>query len=276
MLNLSTNLKNAVIDGKVCRYARLDLTNGTTVALTSHDSALIVGGVVYQPVPDLEPTSMLQSNDGTIDNQRVFSSWFGNYVNITSLFGGDYDSAGIEVGWIAWDINPLERIVLFSGVVGDITWTDQGMSMEAISELKKLEKNIARTYTANDPYSFGDPEWGLAEGPYTFTGTVNTVLTPRYKFTMTGDAASQPDQYFSYGKITWTTGLNAGRESEVRIHLSSNNSLELYVPTGYNISNGDQFTALAGYDGSFDQAKTKFNNAVNFGGFPHIKPPKTE
>lgn len=276
MLNISAALKAEITDGKVARFAKVTLSDATVIALTSYHLPLTADGDTYQPIPDLAPSSMLQTSDGLVDNQKVFVNWFGNHFNINDLFAGKYDDAELEIGWIGWDMVTPERVILFSGTFGEITWDDTGLTAEGLSDIKALDNKIGRTYTAADPFSFGDAHWGLAAGPYTFTGSVDYILSQRYKFKIAGDAATQADKYFTYGQLTWTSGNNSGLKSEVKIHEVNANpnigkSIELYVPTPYGITVGDTFSVVAGYDGSFEQAKTKFNNGVNFGGFPHIK-----
>lgn len=281
MLSVSGQLKTELTLGRVARFCRIELTDGTVIALTSHENSLTADGDTYVSIPDLAPSSMLQSADGTVDNQKVFTNWLSGSLEIEEVFAGKYDDADLEIGWIGWNMTTPERLILFSGKMGEITWDDTGMTSEGLSDVKVLEKNIGRTYTANDPFSFGDSHWGLSAGSFTDTGSVDVILTQRYKFKILGDAATQPDGYFSYGQLTWTSGNNNGLQSEVKIHevngdANIGKSFELYIPTPYTIQVGDTFSVVAGYDGSFDQCKNKFNNVVNFGGFPHIRPISTE
>jgi uncharacterized phage protein (TIGR02218 family) len=192
------------------------------------------------------------------------------------LNAGVYDDAELQVGWAGWALNPIERMVIFSGTVGEITFNDEGLTMEALDEMKLLEDNFGRTYTVTDPYTFGDPQFGLDENDYLDTGSVNFVLSNRLKFKADGNMTSQASGWFTFGKLTFTSGLNTGYSGEVKIHDKDPNplidtSIEFFIPTPYPFSAGDTFEIIAGYDGSLEQSRDKFNNVANFGGFPFIQ-----
>jgi uncharacterized phage protein (TIGR02218 family) len=72
--------------------------------------------------------------------------------------------------------------------------------------------------------------------------------------------------------LTWTTGSNTGRREEVKAHVKSASevTIELWRQAAFPIAAGDTFNIHAGCDKQFATCKAKFNNAVNFRGFPHI------
>ena len=77
---------------------------------------------------------------------------------------------------------------------------------------------------------------------------------------------------FERGRLVWTAGANAGRAIEVRAHRLSGGTatLELWQPMVAAIEAGDTFTVTAGCDKLFATCRQKFDNAVNFRGFPHM------
>jgi uncharacterized phage protein (TIGR02218 family) len=76
--------------------------------------------------------------------------------------------------------------------------------------------------------------------------------------------------WFERGRLAWTSGANEGRAVEVRAHRVSDATatFELWQPMHAAIAVGDTFTVTAGCDKRFATCVQKFDNAVNFRGFP--------
>jgi uncharacterized phage protein (TIGR02218 family) len=78
--------------------------------------------------------------------------------------------------------------------------------------------------------------------------------------------------WFSRGLLAFTAGANVGFKVEVKLHTADTSGpyLDLWQPAPNPIAVGDTFTVTAGCDKLIDTCDLRFNNAVNFRGFPHI------
>lgn len=74
--------------------------------------------------------------------------------------------------------------------------------------------------------------------------------------------------YFTYGKITFTSGLNNNLSMEVSAYVPG--VITLAMPMPYLVDVGDTYSMYAGCNKSFAACKDKFNNVVNFRGEPHL------
>jgi uncharacterized phage protein (TIGR02218 family) len=92
-----------------------------------------------------------------------------------------------------------------------------------------------------------------------------------FDFTAT-DLDSFATGIFSRGKLTWTSGANAGLAVEVKANSAAGSvaRISLFLPAPEPIEVGDTFSITAGCDKSFDTCRNRFDNVLNFGGFPHI------
>ena len=72
--------------------------------------------------------------------------------------------------------------------------------------------------------------------------------------------------------MTWTSGANAGRKAEAKLHSKRDGAvtLELWQAMSEEVEVGDAFTITAGCDKHFKTCKAKFDNSANFRGFPHV------
>lgn len=74
--------------------------------------------------------------------------------------------------------------------------------------------------------------------------------------------------YFDHGKITFTSGANAGLSMEVKAYAPG--VITLMLPMPFEIAVGDAYTITAGCNQSFENCKQRFNNVVNYRGFPNL------
>ena len=78
--------------------------------------------------------------------------------------------------------------------------------------------------------------------------------------------------WFASGILTWTSGANVGRITEVPAHdlAGSIATLTLLEAPVRPIAAGDSFTARAACDKRMATCGAKFANVANFRGFPNI------
>jgi uncharacterized phage protein (TIGR02218 family) len=112
----------------------------------------------------------------------------------------------------------------------------------------------------------GDDRCAVDLGPFTETAAVTTATSDRI-FTASALAAFAAN-WFAGGKVTWTSGLNDGLNMEVK--TSSAGVIELVLPMPFAVALTDSFSVYAGCDKTLATCLSKFNNVVNFRGFPHL------
>ncbi|MGZ3325693.1 MAG: baseplate hub domain-containing protein [Xanthobacteraceae bacterium] len=74
--------------------------------------------------------------------------------------------------------------------------------------------------------------------------------------------------YFDHGKITFTSGENAGLSMEVKAYAPG--VISLMLPMPYEIAVGDAYTMISGCNQAFETCKNRYNNVINFRGFPNL------
>ena len=275
MKTISATLKQGILDGTVATFIKITRKDGVIKGFTDHDVELTFNGVKYIPTPGMQKITMNLRNNAEISNQEFNSSWNVD-LDEADLANGVYDDADIEVFLADW--KGTETVLVFKGNLGLITWTDEGFIADVQSSMKKLQKNIGFTYTQKCRhvlFSQSDPTLmgacTLNKASYTFAGQVNSTKTPtKIEFDI---SVGQANDYFTNGTIKFITGLNAGLEFTVKKYtVATYATVTLFLPTPYEVNVGDQFEITAGCNKTFDECKNKFNNVINFGGFPHIKP----
>jgi len=273
--NISTDLKNEIINGKRAVLVKITRKDGQIYGYTDHDLPLTVDSQLYVPAPGIKRTSLTTTTDDRVSNQEFASAWVD--APEEDLLAGLFDDAVVETMLCSWDHPEYGTFTVDKGSLGVIQWTADGFRGDVQSHMRQLTRNIAFTYTASCRHqlfsTFGPHKLGactINKASYTFPGAVSVVSTDKLIFEVSG--LTQADGFCSAGTITWSTGANVGVVSPVKKHtVGAVTTIELFLPTPYSIEVGDNFDITAGCDKTFATCKNKFNNVVNFGGFPHIQ-----
>lgn len=118
----------------------------------------------------------------------------------------------------------------------------------------------------------GDARCGIdLENPiYKGTGVVTDLL--RDRAFMASGLSEFDAGWFTSGTLTWTSGANGGRVTEVLSYglADAIATLTLLEAPVLQIAEGDSFIARAGCDKRIATCSAKFANAANFRGFPNI------
>jgi uncharacterized phage protein (TIGR02218 family) len=262
-----------IMNGTICNCIKISLVDGAVHGYTDYDTAITVSGVTYNPAPGLQKVKMSMTANAEVSNQELASGW-GLDVNEDDLRGGKFDSATIEVSWASWKNPSYGNLVVFTGQLGEVTWTEEGFKADIVSFMKNLAKNIGNVFTANCRHTLFSQggagfvgKCGVSNSSFASTGSVGAITIPKWKFAI---STSKADGYYDNGQITFTSGYNNGLSAVIKSHVGG--VLELYLPTAFVIAPGDTYTIYAGCDKTLATCKSKFNNVLNYGGFPHIKP----
>ncbi|SIS92134.1 DUF2163 domain-containing protein [Phaeovulum vinaykumarii] len=250
---------------------RITRADGVSFGFTDHDRSLSFDGTDFEPESGLTASEVRSGSDLSVDAQDAQGVLTSDRITETDILDGHWDNATVEVWRVNWSA-PAQRALLRRGAIGQIRRGRLAFIAEVRSLAHVLGQTVGRTFQANCDAALGDTRCGInAEAPiYTGTGTVVALRRDR-AFTMEGLQAYAAG-WFSYGRIQWTSGANAGRQAEVLSHvlLDGVAVLTLLEAPVRAISEGEAFTIRAGCDKSFATCRAKFANVANFRGFPHI------
>ena len=280
MHNIDPTLKQAIIDGYRAVLVRIVRADNTAFGYTDHDMPIdgyLFGdpyNTVFKPAPGLKRINLTATTDDRVSNQEFASGWVD--APEEDLLAGLFDNAEVETMICSWKNPEYGSFTVDKGKLGVIQWTADGFRGDVQSHMRNLTRNINFTYTAGCRHKlfsqFSNNTIGactLNQSSYKFAGSVGGVDIVNLKFT---SSLAKADGYFTSGTISWSTGDNLGVQSPIKYYTTSGTpTFELMLPTPYPIQVGDNFEASAGCDKTFATCKSKFNNVINFGGFPHMQ-----
>jgi uncharacterized phage protein (TIGR02218 family) len=267
-------LLQASLDGgatTLCRCWLLIRRDGERLAFTDHDEDVAFGGDVYAASTGLTAAALEQGAGLAVDNGQAAGALQSAGLTEADIAAGLYDGARVEQWLVDWTA-PAQRLRLFSGSLGEITRTGAAFQVELRGLTEELNRPVGRAYLRDCDASFGDQRCGVDAGApaYSATAIVSSASGVR-QFTSAGLSGYAPG-WFERGRIEWLAGENAGAITAVKSDrlAAGGRQIELWEEAARAIRPGDSFRIVAGCDKLATTCQTKFNNFINFRGFPHI------
>jgi uncharacterized phage protein (TIGR02218 family) len=290
------------------------MVDGSHLYLTSANISIDYGGNLYLATGPFMERSKLRQSRGTSVDSLVLTCYSSQAISISEISSGGvyvipaYEAPGafeggdISVplfgGWglqeallqgaldgayltmsrlifASWSKpTQFSPVILFYGRVADISSVGYSkIQITVKSFLELLDMYYPwQLYQAACSWALYDANCQVNPNNYALSGTVaasagNTALTFITNL-------SQPDGWFTLGRIQMTSGACAPQFRSIKIYQGG--AITLMVPfIGGPPAPGDSFTAWAGCDRQMGTCATKFNNLINFGGQPFIPAPST-
>ncbi len=201
------------------------------VGATSHTRDLVLtghSGITFKSsqgiVPSAADTEMGLGSAG-LEVDSVFSV---DVLTEETVAAGDWDGAYFEVFLVNYSTFEMGELVMFAGTIGEVKTYGERFRAEGRPLTSKATQQIGAIYTekcsarrlgdvrCKTPITIGAV--AADGGLVTTTGTVtaggsNTQFTDLSRGEVTG--------YYTYGTVTFTSGVLAGRSSEIIQHIGT-------------------------------------------------------
>lgn len=242
--------------------------DGGVLGFTDHDRDLTVEGVRCVAATALEAKDMTSELGLAPGGGEVLGALQAAAITEADIAGGAYDGAEIRI--LLCDCEaPYDTVLLDVATIGEIKRDESAFVAELRGPAHRLGEELGRLYQQRCDADFGDRRCGidLARSDLSASGTVDSVVVQgRYRVsTLSGFAPNA----FTNGTLVFERW--PGRRFGVRVHaaIGSATLIDLWLaPDG--VKTGDRFTITAGCDKSFETCAARYNNALNFRGFPHM------
>ena len=268
-VNLAAHLARAVTTA--CHGWRLTRRDGTILGFTDHDRALTFAGCLFQPESGFSASEARDTLGLAVDTVDIEGALSSDRIRDEDVSAGLYDGATVETFLVNWR-SPGDFALIRTATIGKITRSDDRFVAELESLVHALDQPSGRTVSRGCDAEVGDARCGFALGQpgFTASGTVSAREMPS-TLVVTG-LGSFAQGWFTQGLLTWTSGDGAGRTARVEEHRRDATGVRLMLRPDGPLAGGvgDTFAVTAGCDKSFATCKTKFANALNFRGFPHL------
>lgn len=245
------------------------------LSFTDHIEDVFYNSITYYSSNAVGISSIATKGDYSVDNMDLIGFLKDTGITDEDILAEVYDNAYVEILMIDYTDLTKGHLTLKTGHLGNITKGKETFIAETRGLTQKLNQNFISVYSPTCRARLGDGKCKVDMGgsvtideveyDLVSTGIVQNVSDDRIIYDST---RTEPNSFFNFGYITFTSGKNAGKKMEIRTYQDK--AILLFLPMKKSIQIGDTYSIHVGCDKYFNTCIGKFNNAVNFRGEPHI------
>ena len=262
------------LQGKLTSVARcwaVTRRDGQVFGFTDHDRALSFDGVSFRADSGMTARVLEQVTGLAVDNTEAIGALSDISVTEADINAGRFDGADVQAWLVNWqDVSQREQV--FAGTIGEIKRADGAFYAELRGLSEALNRPVGSVFQGGCQAVLGDAKCrhDLDAPGYSTELPVEMVEAGRV-FSFAGIAGFD-DRWFERGRLRVLSGAAEGLMAVVKNDRLDGDVrvIELWEELRAPISQGDMVRLEAGCDKRRETCRLKFNNLLNFRGFPHI------
>ena len=263
--SLQTHIEGGVTSLASCWH--IIRTDGQEFFFTDHDQDLKVSGDLYLASDGYNRSALKNSASLDTDEMELGGVLDNAHLSEEELQAGLYDYAEVRFFLVNWQDVDAGIIPLRKGWIGEVSWSDGLYSAELRGLSNALQRQIGAVYTPECTADLGD---GRCKIDLTALSEADVIASVVSSQAVTLSSFAGADGALNGGILQVTSGLNAGRKSEIQDWVLQDKNLTLFLPLPFDLEVGDSVIVSPGCDKSFSACRDRYANQVNFRGFPHI------
>lgn len=253
----------------VCRAWSLTRKDGGALGFTDHDRAFSFEGVEFRASTGLTARAMEHSTGLAVDNSEAIGAISDDAIREEDVRAGLYDGAVLRSWLVNWaDVS--QRSLVFKGTLGEIERQGKAFRAELRGLGEALNQPQGRVYQRPCTAVLGDAQCGVT--------TVGPGLSVEAELASVAGGtelafASQPGfaaGWFTRGRLTVLSGAAAGQIGVIKRDRDVSGQRLVDVWEALGAGPGDMVRLEPGCDKTVETCRVKFDNLLNFRGFPDI------
>lgn len=244
---------------------RVVRADGVALGFTSHDRDLDVDGFTYRATPGIAPSAVQLSGGLDIDSMDIAGALSADAITEADLSAGRYDGAWVSLFLVDWEAADAGRIPLMRGTLGAITHGETSFSAELKGPTQSLEQPALELLSPECRAQLGDRRCRVDIASHTRLARLDEVVSDQ---TLRIDGAEPVANAYGYGRLRFLSGANSGLG--VDVVSSAGTLVHLAEAPAFICASGDRVELRQGCDKRFVTCGTRFANAANFQGEPHV------
>lgn len=237
-------------------------SDGAGLALTSHDQAMIVDGMLFQPDPAITQASITRELGLASHASEVSGAMSSDAISAEDLTLGRWDGASLVQIVVSWEAPAEPPNTLLKGSIGEVSISDESFTADLRGAAALLDRPICPLTSPECRAELGDRECRVD-----LAGRTRRLrVTASAGNSLTLDGAV--DDRYSFGRFRFLGGANCGWASAIlAIH---GNVIRLRDVPRAPVEDGCRIELREGCDKRLETCSQRFANAVNFRGEPHL------
>lgn len=256
---------SSIVDGPLTSIAfcwRLERSDGAGLGLTTNDREIVQGGIAYCSAPGVTPAAVSRSLGLEPDSGEVAGALSAEALSEADLGLGRWNGAAISLVAVDWRDTTAQPIALLGGELGEVSIDGEGFSAELRGAASKLARSPCPSTSPECRASFGDKQCRVDLAGR----TLRAVAISSADNVIQLDRAM--DDRFLFGRLRYLSGSNCGLWTTIVGVSESAVSVRDWPRAA--IDTGTIVELREGCDKRFQTCVSRFQNAVNFRGEPHL------
>lgn len=254
-----------------CRCWAIQRQDGQVYGFTDHDMELSFEGVDFKASSGLTATAIEQATGLSIDNSEAMGALSDAAVTEDDIEAGRFDGAQVRAWLVNWAA-PDQRVLQFRGSIGELRRGGGAFHAELRGLTDLLNRPMGRIYQKPCTAVLGDAacKFNVKTPGYQATATI-VSLTGSSVLRLKG--ANAPDgAWFKRGRLDVVSGKAVGLWASIKQdrRVEGGRNITLWSGISGGLAVGDQVRLTAGCNKTIGTCRLKFNNILNFQGFPDL------
>jgi uncharacterized phage protein (TIGR02218 family) len=247
-------------------------SDGLSLGFTDHDGVLSFDGIEFRPEAGMSARALVQSVGLSVDNSEAVGALSDEKITEKDIMAGRWDGAEVTMWDVDWS-DPSGRQLVFAGQLGEITRAAGAFHAELRGLAEPLNAPRGRVFQTTCSSRLGDA--------HCLVDCLRPELSCELSLTDPGDGRSlalgsgsdHQTGWFERGRIEVLTGEAEGLSGAIKADrkgAGAGRHLDLWQALPILPQVGDRVRLIAGCDKRAETCREKFNNYLNFRGFPHL------
>ncbi len=266
---LNTHLQTGATH--VCSCWAVTRRDGVVFGFTDHDTALAFDDIAFTPDSGLSAKAITSTTGLSVNNTEALGVLGADTITDADIEAGRFDGAAVTTWLVRWD-EVADREVKFTGSMGEIVREAGTYRAELRGLTEMLNQPQGRAYLKTCSAVLGDGgcKVSTTDPAFRAVATVDVVTGNQvFRFAQT---APYTDRWFEGGIMQFRSGAAMGLEAVIKGDEIDGDErvITLWRPLPASIVPDDAVWLIAGCDKRSETCRVKFDNLVNFQGFPDI------
>ncbi|OJV14113.1 MAG: hypothetical protein BGO27_01335 [Alphaproteobacteria bacterium 33-17] len=225
---------------------------------TTYDQDILVADIVYKSQSGLSIGTVHNQID-TYATASINGSINDECINEEDILYGSFDNAKISIKLCDYSHKTIIKNI-FTGIIPSISYDNNIFKADINGIGCQLDKKIMDTYTPFCRTNFGSKECGVDINKYSYNANIVKIIDSS-NFVVHLDSY-KPSGFFNFGTLK-----HQDKIWEIKSFHNNIVTTNLPIP---NLNIDDSIILFEGCSKRFECCVSKFNNALNFRGEPHI------
>ncbi|WP_068116568.1 DUF2163 domain-containing protein [Tropicimonas marinistellae] len=255
----------------VCRCWRVVRKDGMTLGFTDHDVDVEFDGTLFAASSGFTASALEQTTGLAVDNSEAAGALSAAAISEEDIEAGKYDGADVTSWLVNWH-DPTQRLVQFKGSLGEITRSGDAFRSELRGLTEDLNQPQGHVYQSVCSAVLGDSRCQFDLDSSGFAQETEVLAVVERIVVQVPDDGIRAEGWYNRGRIVVADGMAAGTVALIKRDQidGATRNLELWQELRSKLSAGDTIRLEPGCDKRADTCAKKFDNILNFRGFPDI------